>query len=107
AEVEVRVDGRDDLACVSFDHARCRRLAYAFAARMLFGGGLHLGVGNQAIDQGLSPRSLPRADSDSQARRQLVDDLVSAARNEPAPGGAEEMVPERPGGKPADQQQKP
>jgi hypothetical protein len=83
-EVQVGVEGRDDLARVGFDKLqnpgigwRCRRENCSAAS-------CTLGSVSTRWIKGLPPRALERADADAQPGRHLVDHLVRGLRHHPA-----------------------
>jgi hypothetical protein len=98
AEVEVGVERRHDLAAIGFDLGHDLGKRDPVLRRVLLGRLLHPGIGEQAMDQRLPARALEGPDADAQARRHRVDDAVRRVRHQPAQGGDEEVLEERPHG---------
>jgi hypothetical protein len=96
-EVDVGVEGRHDLARIAMDFSHRHLARQVVGARIVVGGGDHLRVVDQAVDQHLALGELERFYLDGQPLVDAVDQPVEAAAHEPAAARDQEPIEQRPG----------
>ena len=92
AKVDVGVECRHDLACITVDTLHRHGHRHALVAGMLLRSGLHTRVDHQAVDQRTSPRQFELRQLDLQAHADLVDDLAHLAPEVPARAGEQQPL---------------
>ena len=107
AEVDVGVEGRHDLARVAMDLGHRRLARDVVGAGVVVGGGHHLRVVDQPVDQHLPLGELERLYLDIEPPVDAIDQPVETPPQEPAAARDQQAVEQRPQREGGDRQEQP